>query len=161
MRECLSRVTIKVHEASSEKEARDRSSHRLVNGSARYRMANRGTVHSVILVTGATGNLGRHVVSQLRTGDANCAVTRNNPGTADLAGDIVRGDPLYVSDTLGACLDEIEAIFLVCTFFAAEATSAVLDMVTTRMRRIVYLLGQSVGDDLGQQTDTITTKPTT
>ncbi len=46
----------------------------------------------MILLTGATGNVGRHVVVQLLgTGAAVRALTRN-PEPAGLPGDVVRGD---------------------------------------------------------------------
>ena len=46
----------------------------------------------MILLTGATGNLGRHVVVQLLGRDAAiCALTRN-PESAGLPGDVVHGD---------------------------------------------------------------------
>ncbi len=103
MRESLSRGTIKAHEASPEKETRNGASCRLANGTASYRTTNRGTVQSVILVIGATGNVGRHIVSQLLgTGAAVRALT-HNPESAGLPGgvDVVRGD-LSVSETLDA-----------------------------------------------------------
>jgi uncharacterized protein YbjT (DUF2867 family) len=55
----------------------------------------------MILVTGAPGNVGQHVVSQpLRTG-ATVRVLTHNPESAGLPRDVVRGD-LSVLDTLGA-----------------------------------------------------------
>jgi hypothetical protein len=65
MRESLFHGTIKAYEASPEKQTRDEASCRLANGTASYCTTNRGTVQSVILVTGATSNIGRHVASQL------------------------------------------------------------------------------------------------
>jgi uncharacterized protein YbjT (DUF2867 family) len=110
----------------------------------------------MILVTGVTGNVGRHVASQLLdTGGSVCGLARN-PASASLPGDVVRGD-LSVPDTLDACLDGVEAVFLVW-FFMAEAAPAFLDTDTKHARRIVCLSSEGVGDDLEQQTDTITAK---
>jgi uncharacterized protein YbjT (DUF2867 family) len=69
---------------------------------------------SVILVTGATGNVGRQVVSQLLvTGVAVRALARN-PDSAGLPDgvEVVRGG-LTAPDALDACLDGVEAVFLV------------------------------------------------
>jgi uncharacterized protein YbjT (DUF2867 family) len=55
----------------------------------------------MILLTGATGNVGRHAgVQLLGTGAAVGALTRN-PESADLPGDVVRGN-LSDPDTLDA-----------------------------------------------------------
>ncbi len=110
-----------------------------------YRTTNRGTVRSVILVTRATGNIGRHVVSQLlHAGAAVRALTRN-PDSAGLPGDVdvVRGD-LSDPGILDACLDEV------------GATPAVfLGALTRHARRVVYPLFERVGDGPERQTDKI------
>jgi uncharacterized protein YbjT (DUF2867 family) len=114
-------------------------------------------VQSVILVTGATGHVGRPVVSQLlRTGAAVRALVRN-PDSAGLAGgvDVVRGD-LSVPDTLDGCLDGVEAVFLLWPGLPVDFAPAVLDAVKKHARRIVYLSSLSVRDDLEQQTSLIT-----
>ena len=119
-----------------------------------YRTTNRGTVQSVILVTGPTGNVGRHVVSQLRTGPAIRGLT-GNPDSAVLPGDVVHAD-LFVPTTPDTGLDGVDAIFLGWPFFMAEAAPAFLDAVVRHGRPIVYLSSESVGDKLEQQTNTIT-----
>ena len=94
----------------------------------------------VILVTGATGHVGRHVVSQLLGTDAAVRALARNPDSAGLPGgvEVVRGD-LSVPNTLDRCLDGVEAVFL-----------------RKHARRIVYLSSLSVRDDLEQQADPIT-----
>ena len=74
------------------------------------------------------------------------ALTRN-PDSAGLPDDIdvVRGD-LSVPATLDTCLD------------GGEAALAFLDVVAKHTCRIVYLSSEGVGDDLEQQTDTITAR---
>ena len=122
-----------------------------------YRTTNRGTVQSVILVTGASGNIGRHVVSQvLRTGAAICGLTRK-PESVGLPDDVdMVHRNLSVPDMLDAYLDRIEAVFLVWLLFAAGATLAFLDTVTKHVCPLGYLLSEGVSDDLEQQTDMIT-----
>lgn len=111
---------------------------------------------SVILVTGATGNVGRQVVSQLLgTGSGVRAVTRN-PDSAHLPGgaDVMRGD-LSDPDSLDACLDGVEAVLLVWPFLTAEAAPAVLRVIAEHARRIVYLSSLGVRDGVEPQADPI------
>jgi uncharacterized protein YbjT (DUF2867 family) len=106
------------------------------------------TEQSVILVTGATGNVGRQVVSQLMgTGAAVRALVRN-PDRAGLPGgvEVVCGD-LSDPATLDAGLDGVDAVFLVWPFRIAEAAPAILNVVTQHARRIVFLSAMGVPDD--------------
>ncbi len=118
------------------------------------------TGQSVTLVAGATGKVGRHVVSGLLgTGAAVRALARN-PGSAGTRAalptgvEVVRGD-LSIPDTLDACLYGVDAVFLVWPFLTAEAAPAVLDVVRKHAHRIVYLSSMGVRDDHGQKTDPI------
>lgn len=111
----------------------------------------------VILVTGATGHVGRHVVSQLLgTGAAVRALVRH-PDSAGLPDgiEVVRGD-LSLPPTLDKCLDGVEAVFLVWPGLPVDFASAVLEAVSKHARRIVYLSSLSVRDDLEEQADPIT-----
>ncbi|MFL6279593.1 MAG: SDR family oxidoreductase, partial [Vicinamibacterales bacterium] len=78
-----------------------------------------------ILVIGATGTVGRHVVRGLGAqGWQVRAMTRNREGAhfpADT--EIVPGD-LTVPDTLDACLDGVDSVFLVGTAPPAATDSA-------------------------------------
>ena len=68
-----------------------------------YCTTSRGTVQSVVLVTGVTGKASRQfVLHLLHTGAAVRALTRNAE-SAGLPGDVVRRD-LSVPDTLDTCL---------------------------------------------------------
>jgi uncharacterized protein YbjT (DUF2867 family) len=102
----------------------------------------------MILVTGASGDVGRHVVSQLPDTGVSVRGTARNPASAGLLGNVVRGD-LSVPATLD------RAVSLVWPFLTAEATSAFLDAVTKRASHVVYLSSEGAGDDLEQQTCTI------
>lgn len=106
----------------------------------------------VILVTGATGNVGREVVSQLlETGMAVRALTRS-PASANLPDqvDVVRGD-LSEPEALEAHLDGVDAVFLVWPFLTAESAPAVVDALARHTRRVVYLSSASVRDDMELQ----------
>jgi uncharacterized protein YbjT (DUF2867 family) len=92
-----------------------------------------------ILVIGATGTVGRQVVSQLIAAGSQVRAMARNPDGAKLPPQVqvVRGD-LTVPETLDACLDGTDAVFLVWT--APHSTVApALQRITQRARRIVYL----------------------
>jgi uncharacterized protein YbjT (DUF2867 family) len=111
----------------------------------------------VILVTGATGHVGRQVVSQLLgTGAAVRAVVRH-PDSVSLPGgvEVAQGD-LSVPTTLDTCLQGVEAVFLLWPGLPIDIASAVLDAVSKHARRIVYLSSLSVRDDFAEPPDPIT-----
>src|SRR5262245_1960545 len=92
-----------------------------------------------VLVTGATGTVGRQVVTQLLpTGVRVRALTRN-PEAAGLPPEleVVPGD-LTAPATLDRCLDGVEAVFLVWTAPGAAAPAAV-DRIAKPAQRIVFL----------------------
>src|SRR5215471_6830205 len=92
-----------------------------------------------VLVIGATGNIGRQVVSQLATTGAHVrALTRK----ADATGlppqiEVMRGD-LTLPDTLDGCLNGIDTVFLVWTAPASAVVSA-MDRIARHARRIMFL----------------------
>lgn len=92
-----------------------------------------------IFVTGATGRVGRQVVSQLLAAGASVRALTRNPDIAGLPPEVevVRGD-LTVPATLEVGLGGIDAVFLVWTA-AADAAPAAVDRMAERARRIVYL----------------------
>jgi uncharacterized protein YbjT (DUF2867 family) len=114
------------------------------------------TQQSKILATGATGHVGREVVSGLMDAGSDVRALTRDPNSADLpAGvEVARGD-LSDPETLDAGLDGVEAVFLVWPFLTAEAAPAVVDAVRKHARRIVYLSSMSVRDDVEQQAEPI------
>ena len=90
-----------------------------------------------VLVTGATGQIGSEVLSQLRGTDCRVRAKSRNPRAANLPTDveIVRGD-LSAPDTLDACLNGIESVFLV--WMAPPLTQ----------REQVQIVGEAIGRPL-------------
>ena len=111
---------------------------------------------NMILVIGATGNVGRNVVSQLaRTGAHVRALTRN-PDAARLPDgvNVMRGD-LSVPSTLRDCLEGVDTVFLVWRNLSPAIVPALIDELAKRVRRIVFLSSAAVRDDLETQADAI------
>lgn len=92
-----------------------------------------------ILIIGATGTIGRQVVSQLLSTDAQIRAMTRDPDAAGLPPGVeaVRGD-LTDPASLEGCLDGVEAVFLVWTAPAATVPAAV-DRIAKRARRVVFL----------------------
>ena len=92
-----------------------------------------------VLVTGATGNVGRQVVSQLLATDCQVRALTRNPAAAGLPlrVEVVCGD-LTDADALGRCLDGVDGVFLVWTAPAAAAPAAV-SRIAAHARRVVLL----------------------
>jgi uncharacterized protein YbjT (DUF2867 family) len=92
-----------------------------------------------VLVIGGTGNVGRHVVSQLSEAGQPCRVLARNPDAAALPPhvEVVRGD-LTAPDTLDRCLDNVDTVFLIWVAPPATAAEA-LERIARVARRIVFL----------------------
>jgi uncharacterized protein YbjT (DUF2867 family) len=96
-----------------------------------------------ILVTGATGNVGRNVVEQLISRGADVRALVRDPSKADLPAnvEIVRGDLLDV-DTLRSAFSGVSTLFLLNGVVADEYTQALIALNVAReakIERIVYL----------------------
>jgi uncharacterized protein YbjT (DUF2867 family) len=94
---------------------------------------------SRVLVIGASGNIGRQVVSQLlATGTQVRAMSRNpNPVEKPSEIEVVPGD-LTKPDTLEACLDGVDAVFLVWVA-PPDTVASVIERIAKHARRIVFL----------------------
>jgi uncharacterized protein YbjT (DUF2867 family) len=101
-----------------------------------------------ILVTGATGTVGRQVVSQLLdAGHAVRALVRD-PASAGLPASVaLAGGDLADPATLAAALDGAGAVFLVWPFTSPAAASdvapGVVQMMAGQDRRVVYLSAEA------------------
>lgn len=109
-----------------------------------------------ILVTGATGNVGRQVVCQLPGGGVQVRVLVRSPESADLppSVEVIRGD-LTVPTTFDQCLDGVDAAFLLWQAPAAPVAEA-LERICRRVRRIVFLSNLTVRDGAPSQADAVT-----
>jgi uncharacterized protein YbjT (DUF2867 family) len=94
---------------------------------------------AAVLVTGATGRVGRLVVDELlRTGLPVRALTRRPDQAAFPAGVEIVGGDLTVPASLDAPLEGAGAVFLVWTPAIATA-AAVVARLATQPRRVIYL----------------------
>ncbi|MGX8904375.1 NAD(P)H-binding protein [Streptomyces netropsis] len=111
---------------------------------------------SEILVTGATGNVGRQVVVQLLArGTAVRALVRDPESAGLPEGVKAVGGNLSESDTLEGALTGTDTVFLIWPFLTAEGAPAVLEAIARHARRIVYLSSSGVNEDAERQTDPI------
>jgi uncharacterized protein YbjT (DUF2867 family) len=96
-----------------------------------------------ILVTGATGNVGRNVVEQLVNRGADVRALVRDPSKASLAAsvDVVQGDLLDV-EALRSAMSSVSTLFLLNGVVADEYTQALIALNVAReagIERIVYL----------------------
>lgn len=109
----------------------------------------------MILVTGPTGNVGRHVVSQLiSTGTAVRALTRDPEKIALLPAEVegVSAD-LSQPDTLPSTLQGITSVFLYAV--PGSVTGFIKVALASGVRRVVFLSSAVVRDGVEQQTNAI------
>src|ERR1700760_284601 len=92
-----------------------------------------------VLITGATGNIGGHVLTQLLAKGSPVRALVRNPEKAAFAAEveIAPGD-LTDPETLDKALEGIETVFLVWVA-PAEAAAPALERIAKRVRRIVLL----------------------
>jgi len=101
------------------------------------------------LVIAATGNVGRQIVTRLyEGGHAVRAVTRD-PSTARFPAEVsVSYGDLSEPGTIAACLDGVDAVFLLWPLHTGRRLPAVRDAIAGRARRLVFL-GTGGVPDLG------------
>lgn len=95
----------------------------------------------MILVTGATGNLGRELMDRLPADQVRALDRRSG---ADLSRPETLAEPLHGVDT----------VFLIWPFLTADGASETLDVIARHARRVVYLSSTAVR--FGRDTDPIT-----
>ena len=107
----------------------------------------------MILVTGATGNVGREVVSQLVSAGVATRAMTHRPDSADppINVDLVRGD-LANPQSLATALVGVHAVFLVWPLGDADGAPPAIEAIARHARRIVYLSTVAVRDEPERQT---------
>ncbi|TQN30196.1 uncharacterized protein YbjT (DUF2867 family) [Haloactinospora alba] len=92
-----------------------------------------------ILVTGATGNVGHHIVSQLRARGTDFRVLTRDPASAALPDGVeaVGGD-LASPQALEPALEGVDTVFLLWPFPSADGVEALIDTIARHARRVVY-----------------------
>lgn len=92
-----------------------------------------------VLVIGATGNVGREVVSQLLVRGLPTRALTRNPDAAKLPPEVeVAFGDLSIPESLDPHLDGVDAVFLVWTAPPATVAPA-LDRITKKTSRLVFL----------------------
>ncbi len=96
-------------------------------------------VSSRILVTGATGQIGREVVAQLTAAGLPVRALSRHPQRADFPDgvDVIAAD-LTAPESLDAALDDVGAVFLVWTA-PLEPAARAIERIAARAARIVFL----------------------
>jgi uncharacterized protein YbjT (DUF2867 family) len=89
-----------------------------------------------ILVIGATGNIGRHVVAGLEARGADVRGLSRATG-----GDLTQ------PSTLHSALSDVDTVFLLWPFLSSAGAPEVVDVIASHARRVVYVSALSVRDD--------------
>jgi uncharacterized protein YbjT (DUF2867 family) len=108
-----------------------------------------------IFVTGATGNVGRNVVSILSDSGFHVRALTRNPDAAGLPDsvEVVRGD-LSNPSALESSLEGVDSVFLMMRAFSAPI-APIVELLRKRTRRIVFLSSSAIQDELPVQTNPI------
>jgi uncharacterized protein YbjT (DUF2867 family) len=98
-----------------------------------------------ILVTGASGTVGRQVTAHLLEAGAEVRALTRGPAGLPPALESAHGD-LSAPDSLRTAVQGVEALFLVWPFASAEGLEAVLALAAEHARQVVYLSSAAVRD---------------
>jgi uncharacterized protein YbjT (DUF2867 family) len=100
-----------------------------------------------ILVIGATGNIGGHLVSLLAEAAVPVRALTRDPRRAELPDgvEVARGD-LTEPESLEAALKGVGAVFLLWPSFSSAGAEAVVEVIARHARRVVYVSALSVRD---------------
>ncbi|TYT26437.1 NAD(P)H-binding protein [Luteimonas viscosa] len=115
-------------------------------------MAGRITKADRILVTGATGKVGRHLVDELLAAGVAVRALLRDPDKAWLPEgvELARGD-LKEPDTLEPVLQGVDGVFLLWPFFGSAGASGVVEAIARHVRQVVYLSSMGVRDELSPE----------
>lgn len=112
---------------------------------------------SPILVVGATGNVGRHLVPVLLGKGVPVRALSHRSDVANITdgADAVYGD-LSRPETLSEALDGVKTIFLVWPFITVDKAQKILSLMKERgVERVVYLSSAGVNDEAVSQDNPI------
>ncbi|GAA2212801.1 NAD(P)H-binding protein [Nonomuraea monospora] len=101
---------------------------------------------SKILVTGATGNVGSHVVSQLAAAGLDVRAFARRPERVQAGVEAVQGD-LTAPETLEPALKDVESVFLLWPGFSTGNAAEAVERIAGHARRVVYLSALVPGDE--------------
>lgn len=101
---------------------------------------------TTILVTGATGRVGRHVVQGLLDAGVGVRALVRNPPLAALPAEVevVQGD-IYDPTAVSRAAADVDAAFLLWPAFTADGAAEVVTALTKQVSRVVYLSSMSAG----------------
>ncbi|MEV5326530.1 NAD(P)H-binding protein [Nonomuraea sp. N2-4H] len=99
-----------------------------------------------ILVTGATGNVGRHVVSRLAKAGLDVRAFARRPEKVQAGVETVQGD-LTVPESLEPALKDVESVFLLWPEFNVGDAGEVVEAIARHARRVVYLSAHVPGGE--------------
>ncbi|WP_261808957.1 NAD(P)H-binding protein [Nonomuraea sp. C10] len=96
-----------------------------------------------ILVTAATGTVGRHVTARLAEDGAEVRALSRTPAGFPPGVQPLRGD-LSAPGSLAPAVDGVDAVFLIWPFASVDGLEAVLALMAGHARKLVYLSSATV-----------------